>query len=566
MKTSGLCVVFLFSICFSSAQNTDLPSPSSNLQTLPINSYVIAMDNTNQLNNSSVFNYKSYGLIVYLLNNNVKVKWAITAGKAKDGNDIVVNAVRIKPTLGSSASFNFKAGPFVIFANDTTGVAALVDAFNAGIAVANDRIKVYRTNASATVDIRYDLSGFIPKAAVLTDGGNQAIHINYFAVCNVPSSNYSTLAGSLLTTRCFTFASEPHNSNTGIAVDEAIASIKTFVSFGGNFLAQCEAVRTYENNPIGRFQTTTGISLVNLAAGTSINYPNPDLSFSQYEGPFSISKGGSLRNWRVNASGTNNYHQHANAISDITVTGASVSKQISGIGGLVFYVGNHRFDDQLTTTSSINGLRMYMNAFLTPNVLNNYCNTGDPILPLPAKLVSFYGGLDNKNKVTLNWKIMNNENVDRFEVQRKINENDFINIASVFGTQKDADENYSLSEVINTKGKILYRLKMISKEQTSIYSKIILLNSEAFLKTNRLFISNNLVSDNLSFRFISSATEMIDVKIYDMLGRLLLKQKLNAQEGINSFNLSFPKTNNSGHYILSVSDYKELHTAKFEKL
>lgn len=566
MKTYWLCVLFLFSIRLSLAQNTDLPTPTANLQTLPANSYVIAMDNTNQLNNSSVFNYKSYGLIVYLLNNNVKIKWAITAGKAKDGNDIVVNAVRIKPTLGTSASFNFKAGPFVIFAADTTGVATLVDAFNAGISNANDKIKVYRTNASTTADIRYNMTGFIPKAAVLTDGGNQAIHINYFAVCNVPSSNYSTLSGALLTTRCFTFASEPHNSNTGPAVDEAIASIKTFVAFGGNFLAQCEAVQTYENSPIGRFQTTTGITNVNLAAGTAINYPNPDLSFSQYEGSYSISKGGSLRNWRVNAAGANNYHQHANAISDVTVTGASVSKQISGIGGLVFYVGNHRFDDQLTTPSSINGLRMYMNAFLTPNTLNNYCNMGDPIVPLPVKLISFYGNSNTNNKISLSWKTGNNESVDRIEVERKINESDFVTVASVFGTQNKGEENYSLSEAVTTEGKIMYRLKLISKDQHIIYSKIILFNTEASSKTNRLAIVTNPVNENLNFRFIYSSTKTIDVKIYDMMGRLLLNQKVNAHEGANSFNVALPETINTGLYILHLNDNKEHYTAKFEKL
>jgi len=91
---------------------------------------IIAMDNTNQLNASSLFNLKAYGLVVYLLNNNIKVKWIITAGKEKDGIDFIVTSDQIKPTLNATAiSRTFKTGPFVIFSSDTTGVVALIDAY-----------------------------------------------------------------------------------------------------------------------------------------------------------------------------------------------------------------------------------------------------------------------------------------------------------------------------------------------------------------------------------------------------------------------------------------------------
>ena len=79
-----------------------LPSPTANLKTLAAGSYVIAMDNTNQANSNNEFNLKSYGLVVYLLNNNVKIKWVIKAGKLKDGVDFSVNASRLKPTTATA--------------------------------------------------------------------------------------------------------------------------------------------------------------------------------------------------------------------------------------------------------------------------------------------------------------------------------------------------------------------------------------------------------------------------------------------------------------------------------
>jgi hypothetical protein len=122
----------------------------------------------------------------------------------------------------------------VIAAPDTTGISALIDAFYAssGLTGAN-RPQVYRLTAEASgVDIRYDLTGFRPKAAILTDGGNQNIHLAYMTASAIPSASYAMSGGTDLLTNCFTFASEPHNNKTGAVVNNAISAIKDFVFKG----------------------------------------------------------------------------------------------------------------------------------------------------------------------------------------------------------------------------------------------------------------------------------------------------------------------------------------------
>lgn len=178
------------------AQNTDLPTPGSNLVTLPAGSYVIPMDNTLQTNStigSGSFNLNAYGLIVYLLHNNIKVKWVIKAGKPKDGIDFTGTAEGILPGAIAAASRDFIAGPFVIFSSDTTNVAALVNNFyTLNALTGNNRPRVFRLTAPvANVDIRYDLTGFKPKAAILNDGGKEAIHLGYMTACKIPSFAYS---------------------------------------------------------------------------------------------------------------------------------------------------------------------------------------------------------------------------------------------------------------------------------------------------------------------------------------------------------------------------------------
>jgi hypothetical protein len=478
MKT---CVSFLLSlvIClFTKAQNTDLPSPNANLQTLPNGSYVIPMDNTLQTDNSigiGNFNLNSYGLIVYLLDNNVKIKWVIKAGKAKDDIDFTGMAEELKPTFVAGAvSRNFIAGPFVIFDTDTTGVAALIDGFYSASGLAgNNRPKVFRLSASVSnVDIRYDMTGFVPKAVILTDGGNQAVHVGYMTAASIPAANFSTGTGNDLLTKCYTFASEPHNDKTGAAIDAAISAIKTFVQYGGNFLAQCAAIENYENNPLGRFQTATGITVANVNIGATLNYPNPDLSFSQIQGVYNASSAGSVRNWTM-VAGINNEHNHATGTGiNSSVIGASVSKMKSGTGGLVFYIGNHQFKIA-NGIGDINGMRMYMNAFLTPVSINNNCSTGQTLpFMLPVKLIAFNASLD-ETKVNLTWTTSQEINTNHFVIERSYDAVNFYEAGVMFAYGHSLEvKNYSFTDnVANSPATIIYyRLRSVDIDGKFSYS------------------------------------------------------------------------------------------------
>jgi hypothetical protein len=564
MKALLLCII-LACVCESvQSQNTDLPSPTANNQTLPSGSYVIAMDNTNQLNNSGVFNYKAYGLIVTLLNNSIKVKWVITAGKIKDGIDFTVNAIKFKPSLGSSAPFSFKAGPFVIFDADTTGVAAIIDTYNSSISSANDKIKVYKTNASVTVDIRYDLTGFVPKAAILTDGGNEAIHIAYMTSCNIPSANYMTAPASDLLVKCFTFASEPHNDKTGTTIDNAIAAVKRFTENGGNFLAQCAAISTYENNAVGHFQTTTGLTIANTNAGTSITYPNPDLSFSQFEGSYSISKGGSFQNWRINLLWDNNGHKQAQSSSDATVIGASVSKMRSGTGGLVFYLGNHRFDDQLTTQSSVNGIRMYMNAMLTPAASGNNCTIGSLYaFPLAVKLTNFDGNL-HKNSVLLSWTVATNEVVDKFILEKSTDGLNYAPLAEMNSTYRSGKETYNYVDPMQNE-KSFYRLKIVEHAGSASYSRVLIFQSDNSIADKLKIINNPVLDDRITFKYVNSTVQLIQMRILDLTGRIQLQQTITNKEGLNLSSILLPSGLAPGMYILDIVSGSSHQTAKFIK-
>jgi hypothetical protein len=547
-------LVILFTCLVSlpiQAQNRDLPGPSGNLQTIPSGSYIIPMDNTLQVNSSGLFNLKAYGLIVHLLNNKVKIRWAIRAGKLKDGIDFSAMAEQIKPAPIAGASLrNFKAGPFIIFASDTSGVAALVDAYYTAFSLTGaNRPSVYRLSSGATnVDIRYNLSGFRPKAAILTDGGKASFHIAYMTAAGIPAMSYATSAGNNLIEECFTFASEPHNSASGPVVDATITAIRNFVSNGGNFLAQCEAVNNYENNPLGRFQTTGGIVITNSAVNTTCEHVNADLSYSQFDGPFDMSYEGSVTNWQIVGSAANNEHNHITGTGSLSSSiGASVSKMTNHIyGSLVFYLGSHTFSPSGVTGT--NGIRMYMNAFLTPSYSN--CSSRSNEWVLASELVSFSASKEN-NATVFNWTISTNEKIREFVIEKSRNGIDFIHAGKVTASAITGRRSY---EFIDAGQEVFshFRLKIVNQNNDAEYSQIIILRSDVNHQ-KPLQIITNPFTDRIYMNYFSASVETVTIKLLDQTGAVMYSEEKPCVQGMNGLSIKTDRLAGRSYYLVQVN-------------
>lgn len=362
------------------AQNPDLPPATPAPVAVPAGTLVLAMDNAGQSLNGA-FNLKAYGLAVHLLNHRVPLRWAIRSGKAKDDVDFAARVTRAVPRAApAAAQRSFRAGPLLILPRDTAGVRALAAAFNAAQGTA---VNLYETQEPLTVDVRYVLNQR-PVAAILNDGGNAAIHQRCMQLAGIsgnnqvaalrPQDNYATQAAINLDNQadCFTFATEPHSTNTAGGVVEAI---RRFVVRGGNFLAQCEAVVTYENYAAGRFLTTGGVTDADVRDANARRYPAPDQPLAQFEGEFQAAAlGGSVTNWRRGAGSSFQHGGHAEVAlggSD-EVLEASAADLYAGRGGLVFYLGGHQYTG--SSVSDLNGQRQFLNAFLTPATTYQGCN------------------------------------------------------------------------------------------------------------------------------------------------------------------------------------------------
>jgi uncharacterized repeat protein (TIGR01451 family) len=341
----------------------DLPGPPARFEVVRAGSLVIAMDNTHQAL-IAPFNTRAYGLAIELLNADIPLKWVIRAGKGKDGVDLSARTVRVAPSLDATPTLrDFRAGPLVVPRYFAPQAMTVVQAFNAR----GGNVAVFELLDDELVDVRYDIA-FKPR--VLVGDSNTDIHTSILANAWVPTTNYTSATISAATIGGFTCASlvtEPHNTAT-----VGIAAVANFLASGGNFLAQCASVNTYENHPSGGFQTTGGITISNVS--TVLAYPNPDLAISQFDGVLETAPGGSEQDWFLNVGSV--FRNLGHAIAQNTGISSNrfaltASKLYGDAGGMAFYLGGHEYKG--TDIGSINGHRVLLNAMLIPATRDVTC-------------------------------------------------------------------------------------------------------------------------------------------------------------------------------------------------
>jgi len=89
-----------------------------------------------------------------------------------------------------------------------------------------------------------------------------------------------------------------------------------------------------------------------------------------------------------------------------------------------------------------------------------------------SKIISF-NSIINKKKVLLSWTVGENQETDRFEIEKSSDGKNFVFAAMVFGTDKAGLDYYRFFEKMK-RSKIHYRVKTIAKDGSFSYSKIII--------------------------------------------------------------------------------------------
>jgi hypothetical protein len=249
----------------------------------------------------------------------------------------------------------------------------------------------------------------------------------------------------------------------------------------------------------------------------------------------------------------------AQTLDSFKVTNAATNSTLYNQTFAVNAQGAYRLSITIGGSTGGGSIRMSMD-----NLTTSVYVLGCVAASLPIHLISFQGNMNKNNKVTLNWTVADNETANNFEVERSFNGRDFTTVALVFASEKIGTENYMYYETTTGTDKVMYRLKMIDKNHEADYSRILIFQLKSAI-TNNIKIIGNPVNDKLTFSYTASATQLVDVKVYDMNGRVVLKNKVNSLEGSNVISLPLSSIFKPGMYVVEVNNGTDLQSSKFVK-
>lgn len=174
------------------------------------------------------------------------------------------------------------------------------------------------------------------------------------------------------------------------------------------------------------------------------------------------------------------------------------------------------------------------------------------IHPLPINLLTFEAIKQNK-KVLLQWTTDNEQNADKYIVERSANGNNYNSIGLVFAFNNSQKNNYTLTDLQPLPGLNLYRLKMLDRDGSFRYSPIRKINFSSH--GNDITVYPNPVVDGKIF--IASSEDITSAILYDAAGKLIRSFVLQGRS--NELDLKGIAT---GTYQLKINSDKSVHTEK----
>ena len=169
---------------------------------------------------------------------------------------------------------------------------------------------------------------------------------------------------------------------------------------------------------------------------------------------------------------------------------------------------------------------------------------------------------DSCNRVS--WTIANNRAANSFEVEKSTDGKNFKVIAVLKATEKFGTENYTYTDTATGADKIMYRLRILIKNQHDFYSRIILVRAKVAPDNNIRFMGNP-VKDKLFFNYSSTKVQQTDIRIYSLTGKILFTQKISSFKGNNLITIPLGSDIVPGMYVLEINNEIISQTATFIK-
>jgi len=170
---------------------------------------------------------------------------------------------------------------------------------------------------------------------------------------------------------------------------------------------------------------------------------------------------------------------------------------------------------------------------------------------LPVTLTSFTGKAVNKTS-ELKWTSEDEVNLTGYELQRSQDGLGFSTIAIAFA--KNGSKNtYGYTDTHPHDGTNFYRLKMIEKDGSYNYSKVVTVNFGE-IKNIQAAIAPNPVNSNINLQLKGVSTGIYKIEITNAIGQSQLSKRINVTQNNQTETIITPLSMSNGIYYLSIYD------------
>ena len=189
-------------------------------------------------------------------------------------------------------------------------------------------------------------------------------------------------------------------------------------------------------------------------------------------------------------------------------------------------------------------------------------NFGIDVVPVPVELISFSATTDSKN-VNLNWATATEINNSGFEIERRYDKTDWLEIGFVPGHGTTTEkQNYSYIDQNVNAGIYSYRLKQVDFDGTFEYSNEILVNVTASLEFTLDQNFPNPFNPNTLIKYSIPKSSQVSLKIFNTLGQEM-ETLVNEEKQVGTYEVNWNASNlQSGVYFYRLQAGSFVQTRK----
>lgn len=182
---------------------------------------------------------------------------------------------------------------------------------------------------------------------------------------------------------------------------------------------------------------------------------------------------------------------------------------------------------------------------------------------LPVNILEFRGKRNNDYNELI-WKVSDERNVSHYELERRVDNGNFVKVADITARNLNGDHTYTYNDNIsNVAGRnFYYRLKVVDIDGSVEYSGVVLLKVH---RPGKFEILGNPITANSSMRLTLTSPQTVTFRLFDMKGRLIKVNKVSASAGANVYSFNMFGMLATGQYVVEAITPNERFTKRIVK-